>query len=101
MERTTPIKVRSGAHAHAGEPGLAADEARRGALQPRTSISFGEADGEAVEPGGTTPGSGFRSSIHIVPGGAHDTWGGFSDTQVSPASQKFHSSFRTMTVKAR
>ena len=101
MERATPIKVRAGAHAPAHAPGLAADGAWRGALQPRTSISFGEADAEAVEAGGTTPGSGFRPSIHIVPGGAHDTWSGFADTPTSSAATKFHASFRSMGVKAR
>lgn len=87
----TPIKVRTHASA-AGGPGLT--QLRR--VQPRTSISFGDSEpAEAT----TTP---FRSSIHIVPGGAHETWSGFADTQVSPASQKFHASFRSMGVgKAR
>jgi hypothetical protein len=86
----TPIKVRTHGSA-AGGPGLTL--ARR--VQPRTSISFGDSEpAEAT----TTP---FRSSIHIVPGGAHETWSGFADTQVSPASQKFHASFRSMGVGSK
>lgn len=65
--------------------------------QPRNSLTL---DGLAEAPGGS-PSPGYRSSIHIVPGGSRDTWAGFADTTVSPASQKFHSSFRSMGVKAR
>jgi hypothetical protein len=86
----TPFKVRTHAVAPSG-PGLT----RPRCVQPRTSITFGDsAPAEAT----TTP---FRSSIHIVPGGAHETWSGFADTQVSPASQKFHASFRSMGVGSK
>jgi hypothetical protein len=73
----------------------------RRAAQPRLS-STGVLLTEADEKSATTPtsGSGFRSSIRIVPGGAHDTWSGFGDTPTS-AGTKFHSSFRSMGVKAR
>jgi hypothetical protein len=49
--------------------------------------------------GALTP-TGFRPSIHIVPGGARETWTGFADTP-SPGGTKFHVSFRSMAVKAR
>ena len=84
--------------AHA--PGLTARAAgarpppMRRRRQARLSLSGNDGVDPAASP------SRPRTSIRIVPGGAHDTWSGFGDTPTS-GSTKFHASFRTMGVKVR
>lgn len=64
--------------------------------KPRPALSLAEDEsGDSA----LSPGRNVRTSVRIVPGGAHDTWAGFADTPTSSAATKFHTSFRSMGVK--